>query len=344
MASDLAMNGLSFGYPIVLALAGIFVSLAGWALAREQHRHRKALAAFGEEPLFAASSALPSPRRRRAGQALQAGAIALGLVALARPQLGDQPASLARSGRDVLVLLDLSRSMNAADDSMSRLAIAKRAISQVLAAVPEDRSGLIVFGGSAFLQLPLTGNQAAFRRFLDAATTDDLGDPATDLSNALSAAATAFEHDGERGYQSVLVASDGESGGGDMTSPLARLKGAGIPVFSIGVGSPQGSPVPADSAEAPERWHRDHIGRVVISRLEPGDLLRAARETGGSYVRATPDGLQRLSGELARMEKRTLSSPESTERIDRFQWPLAMALLALVLAPAVATSGRRKRR
>jgi Ca-activated chloride channel family protein len=224
------------------------------------------------------------------------------------------------------------------------LVIAKHAISQVLAAVPEDRSGLIVFGGSAFLQLPLTGNQAAFRRFLDAATTDDLGDPATDLSNALSAAATAFEHDGERGYQSVLLASDGESGGGDVTTPLARLKKAGIPVFSIGIGSPHGAPVPADSAEAPEKWHRDHIGRVVISRLEPGDLLRAARETGGGYVRATPDGVRSLSSELARMEKRTLSSPESTERIDRFQWPVAMALLALVVAPAAATSGRRKRK
>jgi Ca-activated chloride channel family protein len=338
------MNDLSFGYPVILGLAGVLITLAAWAITREQHRHRKALAAFGEEALFAASSALPSPRRRLAGQALQAGAIALGLVALARPQLGDEPASLARNGRDVLVLLDLSRSMNAADDSVSRLVIAKRAISQILAAVPENRTGLIVFGGSAFLQLPLTGNQAAFQRFLDAATTDDLGDPATDLSNALSAAATAFEHDGERGYQSVLVASDGESVGGDVSSPLARLKRAGIPVFSIGVGSPEGSPVPADSAEAPEKWHRDHIGRVVISRLESGDLLRAARETGGAYVRATPDGLHRLSGELARMEKRTFSSPESTERIDRFQWPLAIALLALVLAPAVATSGRSKRR
>jgi Ca-activated chloride channel homolog len=338
------VNDLSFGYPLILGLAGILVSLAGWAIARDRHRQRNALAAFGEEPLFAASSALPSPGRRLAGQALQAGAIALGLIALARPQLGDRPTSLARSGRDVLVLLDLSRSMNAADDSVSRLVTAKRAISQVLAAVPENRSGLIVFGGSAFLQLPLTGNHAAFQRFLDAATTDDLGDPATNLSSALSAAATAFEHDGERGYQSVLLASDGESGGGDVTTPLPRLKKAGIPVFSIGVGSPQGAPVPADSAEAPEKWHRDHIGRVVISRLDEGDLRRAARETGGGYVRATPDGVRSLSSELARMEKRTLSSPESTERIDRFQWPLAMALLALVVAPAAATSGRRKRK
>jgi Ca-activated chloride channel family protein len=141
-----------------------------------------------------------------------------------------------------------------------------------------------------------------------------------------------------------LIASDGESVAGDMTPPLVRLKKAGIPVFSIGIGSLQGSPVPADTSAAPEKWHRDHIGRVVVSRLEEGDLRRAAQETGGVYGRATPDALQRLSTELARMEKRILSSRDSAERIDRFQWPLALALLTLVAAPAAAASRRRGRR
>jgi Ca-activated chloride channel homolog len=346
------MIGLSFGYPLALGLAAILVALASWGLVREHHRQRKALAVFGEESLISASSVLPAPRALLLGKALQTASVLLGLVALARPQLGERPASLARSGRDVLVLLDLSRSMNAVDEEPdpsgatgpSRLAVAKRAISQILAAVPENRSGLVIFGGSAFLQLPLTENHAAFQRFLDAATTDDLGDPTTDLSSALSAAATAFAHEGERGYQSVLIASDGESLGGDVGPPLAKLKAAGVPVFIVGVGSPGGAPVPADSSEAPERWHRDHIGRVVISRLDESDLRRAARETGGSYVRASPDGIAALSRDLARMERRTLSSRESIEHIDRFQWPLALALFALVVSPAVAGSGRKKPR
>jgi Ca-activated chloride channel family protein len=235
-----------------------------------------------------------------------------------------------------LVLLDLSRSMNAADDSVSRLLIAKQVISQVLARTPGHRAGLIVFGGSAFLQLPLTGNHGAFFRFLEAATTDDLGDPTTNLSGALIAAATVFEHEGEKGYQSILVASDGESMGGDLNPALVRLRKAGIPVFSIGIGSTEGAPVPADSIAAPEKWHRDHIGRVVISRLEEGDLRRTALETGGAYTLATPAGINSLAGELARMEKRTLSVRESTERIDRFQWPLALALVALSLAPVAS--------
>ena len=241
--------------------------------------------------------------------------------------------------------------MNAADDDaatsaakgLTRLTVAKRAVAEVLAAAPENRVGLIVFGGSAFLQLPLTGNQDAFRRFLDAASTDDLGDPATNLPNALTAAAIAFEHDGERGYQSVLLVSDGESGG-DVGAPLTRLRRAGIPVFAIGIGTPEGAPVPADSSEAPEKWHRDHIGRVVVSRLEEGDLRRTARETNGMYARWGPDAGRGLGAELARMEKRTLSSRESTERVDRFQWPLALALAALLLEPVLGGARRRRRR
>jgi Ca-activated chloride channel family protein len=337
------MTGLSFQYPMILALGGVVVLLAAWAIARRRDRDQKALAAFGEESLLAVSSSLPSQRKRLLLPALQLGAIACCVIALARPQLGNRPAALAHTGRDLLVLLDLSRSMNAADDSLSRLAVAKHAIVSLLRAAPEDRSGLVVFGGSAFLQLPLTENHAAFERYLDAATTDDIGDPGTDLSSALTAAATTFEHDGEQGYQSVLVVSDGESVEGDIGPALSRLTKAGIPVFCIGVGSPEGAPVPADSSEAPEKWHRDHIGRVVMSRLEEGDLRRAALETGGSYVRATRSGLQEIAAGLSRLAKRRLSSRELTERVDRFQWPLGLALMALALGPLTKPSTRRKR-
>jgi Ca-activated chloride channel family protein len=268
------------------------------------------------------------------------------VVALGRPQLGDRPAPLAHTGRDLLVLLDLSRSMNAAAGAgaENRLAVAKRAVASVLAASPGDRVGLIVFGGSAFLQLPLTSNHPAFQRFLDAASTDDLGDPATSLSSALTAASTTFEHDGERGYQSVLLVSDGENGAGDLGPPLSRLRRAGIPVFAIGVGTTEGAPVPADSTEAPEQWHRDHIGRIVVSRLEEDELRRAARETGGTYIRWSEAAAQSVGTQLNQMEKRTLSSREGTERVDRFQWPLGLALAVLAFEPILGVTLRRKRK
>jgi Ca-activated chloride channel homolog len=332
---------LSFGNPGFLPAAALLVAAAGWWIVRERRRRRRALASYGDEDLLAASSAIPGERTWLAQRFLSAAALGLTLIALARPQLGERPAALVHAGRDVLVLLDLSRSMNATDDSVPRLTLAKRAIAGVLAAAPENRVGLIVFGGSAFLQLPLTSNQSAFQRFLDAASTDDLGDPGTSLASALTAAATAFEHDGERGYQSVLLVSDGEGGSGDVAPALTRLRRARVPVFALGIGSLQGAPVPADSTEAPEKWHRDHIGRIVISRLEEGDLQRAARETNGVYARATSAGVAQLARELARSEKRIIASQESVERIDRYQWPLGLAVLALGLAPL---AGPRKRR
>lgn len=337
------MNDLSFATPVYLLLLAILVPFAWWGLRRQDRRRTEALAIFGDAALLKESSNIPAPRGRLAGQALRVVCLALALVALARPQLGNRPAAMAQTGRDILVLLDLSRSMNAADAEVSRLAVAKDAVSQVLAAAPGSRVGLIVFGGSAFLQLPLTTNHAAFRRFIDAASTDDLGDPATDLSSALAAAATTFEHDGEPGYQSVLLVSDGESSEGDVGPPLTRLRRRGIAIFAIGVGTPEGAPVPADSTEAPEQWHRDHIGRLVLSRLEESDLRRAARETNGLYARWTMQVARSLQAELAKLEKRTISSRESTERVDRFQWPLMGAMLLLVLEPILEASGRRRR-
>ena len=341
------MSTVSFGFPAVLFLL-LLLPFAWWLLQRERRRRVAQLQAFGDESLLADTSTLPVASRQRWGQVLRVGALTFGVVALARPQLGERPASLAQTGRDLLVLLDLSRSMNAAQADTglaeTRLAVAKRAVAAVIAASPGNRVGLIVFGGSAFLQLPLTSSHAAFQRYLDAASTENLGDPSTSLASALTAAATTFEHDGERGYQSVLLVSDGESSADDLAPSLTQLCRAGIPVFAIGVGSPEGAPVPADSAEAPEKWHRDHIGRIVVSRLEEGELRRAARETGGAYLRWSPAAAPGLEAELNQMEKRTISSREGTERVDRFQWPLGLALAALVFEPLLVTTARRRKR
>jgi Ca-activated chloride channel family protein len=338
---------MTFGNPLVLGLLLVMLPLAGWVVARQQRRRKAALDEFGEASLLARASALASDRIRSIRYGVRLGALALGVLALARPQLGNRPASLAETGRDVLVLLDLSRSMNASDvanGKETRLQAAKRAAVEVLAASPGNRMGLIVFGGSAFLQLPLTGDRAAFGRFLEAASTDDIADPSTDLSRALVTAATTFEHDGERGYQTVLLLSDGESREADLAPVLGRLSGAGIPVFAIGFGTTDGAPVPADSSEAPERWHRDHIGRVVQSHLEERDLVRAGRETNGGYARWTPDAGPAVGAELARLEKRTLSSQTSPERADRFQWPLGLALVLLAIEPLLGVSRRRRLR
>jgi len=335
------VSALSFGAPLYLLALAVIGPMLGYALIRQERDRVERLHRFGDEPLLQQTSRVPSRRRRMVRDALTLAAVLLILLTLARPQFGERPGAMGRTGRDLLVVLDLSRSMNAADVEQSRLAVAKQLVRDLLRASPGQRVGLVVFGGSAFLQLPLTGNYAAFQRFLDAASTDDLGDPATDLSNALTAANTAFEHDGERGYQTVLLVSDGESGTGDIGPVLNRLRQARIPVLAVGVGTTQGAPVPADSSEAPEKWHRDNIGRIVLSRLEEGDLRRAARETGGSYYQWSPAIAHDLSESLSRLDRRAITTADTMERVDRFQWPLGFAIGLLVLIPL--TGGRAPR-
>ncbi len=333
---------MSFAYPIVAASLLLVLPLAWWALHRHERWRRVQLEQFGDSGLLKRASAIASDRLHTLRQTLRLSILSLIFLALARPQFGERPASLAESGHDVLVLLDLSRSMNAAQAGTTRLAAAKETVLDLVAGSPGNRFGLVVFGGSAFLQLPLTAEHAAFRRYLHAATTDDLSNPSTDLSRALFAAATAFEHAGERGFQTVLILSDGESVEGDVGPALKRLRQASVPVFAVGVGTAEGAPVPADSSAAPEKWHRDHIGRVVQSRLDEGDLRRAALETNGTYLRWEPGVGKRLVAELTRLEKRTMASRTSAERADRFQWPLGLGILMLATEPMLAARRRRR--
>ncbi len=336
---------MSFAWPLVLLLALVLVPLAARAVLRGLRRRDEELEAFGDPAVLARGSTLGDARvaRRRAG--LQLAAVTLGLLALARPQLGERQAELARTGRDLLLVLDLSRSMTVTDVAPSRLAAAKAAAWETVSASPGDRVGLIVFGGSAFLQLPLTSDHAALKLFLDAASPDDLADPATDLGTALATAGKVFEHEGERGHRAVLVVSDGESGEGDLEAATTSLRAEGIPVFALGVGTPGGGPVPADSSEAPEKFHRDHIGRIAISKLEEHDLRTAAKLTGGAYARADRAADRTsLRDTLAKVRSRTLSARKSAERADRFQWPLALAVAALLGDLALAGLAARRRR
>ena len=333
---------MSFAYPPVLLLLVTVLPAAAWLAWREERRRRAALAAFGDPAVLSRGSALP--HRTGLRWALRIGALALGLVALARPQLGERRGELARTGRDVLVMLDLSRSMNVGDAGGTRLGAARRIGWETVSASPGDRVGLIVFGGSAFLQLPLTSDHAAFKLFLDAASSDDLGDPATDLSAALRTAVSAFEHEGEEGRRAILVLSDGESGEGDMDRALDEVRVAGLSVFAVGIGTAQGGPMPADSADAPDPYHRDHIGRVIVSRIEEADLRRAAEVTGGRYARwDRGEELAALRSGIATIPARTLATQEAPQRADRFQWPLAIAVGLLLAEMVVGVRIERSR-
>ncbi|MGH7498572.1 MAG: VWA domain-containing protein, partial [Gemmatimonadales bacterium] len=333
---------MSFGEPMVLALLAL-VPVAAWIAVQRVRAQRESLRRFGDPALLARGSTLPDEHRAPLRAALPVAALGFGLLALARPQFGERRGEMMQSGRDLLVVLDLSRSMTVTDLSPTRLAVAKRAAWETVSASPGDRVGLEVFGGSAFLQLPLTSDHAAFRLFLDAASPDDLGDPSTDLAGAIGTAARIFEHEGERGHRAVLIVSDGESAEGGMDDALAQLRKEQIPVFAIGIGTAEGGPIPADSTELPDKFHRDHIGRIAISRLEEAELRRAADATGAVFARwDNREERARLTEGLRTLKAGALSSRESPERADRFQWPLAVAVMALLADVALAGARRRR--
>jgi Ca-activated chloride channel family protein len=336
---------VSFGDPVWLAvLAGGVPALAA-VLVLLERRRRRDLDRFGDPRLLAGVSALPEGRRRAAALALTAAGLALATLALARPQLGRQPVVLTRTGRDVVFVLDLSRSMNAEDVPPSRLGAAKRAVRELLERSPGDRVALVVFGGSAFLQVPLTLDRAAFELFLDAADTDDVSDPGTNLEEALRAAGGAFGPDSERRYRVAVLLSDGEELEGEEEAALDDLRRAGVRVLALGVGTPQGAPIPVRAGSRLSGWHRDAAGEVVVSRLREDGLRRAAQATGGRYEPWDGGaGAGRLAAELAGLEKREISSRALVGRAERFQWPLALAVAALLAGSALEARTRGRLR
>jgi len=323
---------MTFVHPLILWLL-LLVPAAVAGLDATERRRQAQLERFGDPSVLARGSALPAPMRRRRRHRLRAVALGLLIVALARPRLGQQPGTMPHTGRDLLVLLDISRSMGAADIQPSRQAAAKQAVLDLVAQLPGDRVGLIVFGGGAFLQLPLVRDQAAFKLFIDAASNANLYDPSTDIAGALKAALAVFEHEGSHGSRAIILVSDGESQPEAIEDVVPALERERIPIIAIGVGTPEGAPVPADSTEAPEKWHRDHIGRVVNSRLEEGVLTRLARETGGAYLRwRTGESPAPLAERLKQVHARVQdSAAASQEQADRFQWPLGAGLLLLLV-------------
>jgi Ca-activated chloride channel family protein len=328
------------------ALALLLVLPALWLLGRHAGRERaESLRRFGDPGLLALSSRLPEAHRIRGYDALRWLALAVLAVALARPQWGRQPRALARTGRDLIVALDLSRSMRVDDAGGMRLRTAKRLAWQLAAARAGDRIGLVIFGGAGFLQLPPTSDLATFQLFLDRATFDDIGDPSTDIAAGLKVAERALRREGTAiGSRAVLLLSDGERSEGPLDPILELYRHARLPVFAVGVGTTPGGRVPADSGSALGPWHLDNIGRPVVSRLDEDALRRIGQESAGAYARwDDPGALETMTRGIANLEARALAAEPANEPTERYQWPLAVAVLLLVteqLLKARATASR----
>ncbi len=264
------------------------------------------------------------------------------IIALARPQWGTKLETLRRRGVDIIVGLDTSYSMNTEDVAPNRLAKAKSEVRALLERLGGDRIGVVTFAGSALVACPLTLDYGAAGLFLDAANTEVIPDPGTSLAAAIETATSAFIAK-ERKYKVLILLTDGEDLEGQVDAAVDKAKDAGVIIYTVGIGTPQGSPIPVrDQKGDIVEYRKDPNGQVVISTLDERSLAEIAARTGGRYFRATTseNEMDALYDDVSQLEKKDLESRLYQNFEDQFQYPLIVALLCL--AGEAWISERRK--
>jgi len=269
-------------------------------------------------------------------------AVALVIVGLAGPQWGARAVMLQRRGLDIVVALDVSRSMLAADVKPNRLERAKREISAVLDRLAGDRIGLVVFSGDAFVQCPLTLDAAAARMLLDATGINSGGRPGTAVSDAIETA-TGMYDESEKQFKVMILVTDGEGTEGDALAAAQTAAEQGIRIYTVGVGTPQGEPIPDyDERGNQIGFKKDENGQVVLSKLDEVTLQKVALASQGRYFRAGPSQMEldALFEELSTLEKKEMEGRLFTEFEQRFHYFLLPAFLLLAIEMALPSRSR----
>ncbi len=329
-----AASDMLFAYLLVPAL----IALAGWARLRK----RRDMERLADAHLLERLTATVSRRAQLVKTILVVSAVGLLVTALARPQFGSRIETVRREGRDVLIALDLSMSMVAEDMAPNRLEKAKFAIADLIDQLDGDRVGLVAFAGEAFVQSPLTLDYGAARLFLNAMEPDMMSVQGTNLGQAVSVALDAFAST-ERRHRVLVVITDGEDHEGEIDDAIARATDEGVVIYTVGIGSTDGVPIPDRSATGQARgFKRDGDGAVVTTRLDEATLQEMADRTGGTYYRASPGGseLAVLAEELAGGEGREFESEQVTLFDEQYQLFLGLAM-ALLVADVLVSDRRR---
>jgi Ca-activated chloride channel family protein len=269
-------------------------------------------------------------------------ALACFILGVANPQIGTRLEEVKRKGIDLVVALDVSLSMKSEDIKPSRLEKAKKDVSDLLRRLHGDRVGMIVFAGEAFVQFPLTADYSAADLFISAVDVESVPTPGTMIGNAIELAQESFNKD-QPTQKAIIVVSDGENTEGDVIGAVEKAKAGGVKVFCIGQGTPEGGPIPIYQNGVRVDYKRDRSGSIVLSKLDETMLQQIASATGGSYRRATSGGdeVGEIFNELSKIEKSELGTVQISGFEDRYQYPLFLGILLLMID--VVLSERRGR-
>jgi Ca-activated chloride channel homolog len=315
-------------------LVPIFACWLWWAFRLK----RKALRQFAEDRLVSVLISGISAGRQVVRAVLFLLFLVFALLALVRPQWGTKLETVKRMGVDIMVVLDTSLSMETQDVVPSRLEKAKHEVKALIDILQGDRVGLIVFAGMSMVNCPLTIDQNAVKLFLDIVDTRVIPRPGTNIGEAIRLATQSFSPQESRHKVLVLV-TDGENLEGDPISAAQEAKAAGVLVFTLGIGTGAGEPIPLrDEKGSVTGYKKDENGSVVVSRLDEASLERIATMTGGKYFRATTgeDELQKIYDSVSQMDKKEFQSKVYLTYVDRFQIPLGIALFFILLESLIS--------
>ena len=274
-----------------------------------------------------------SRRRRILKRVLIVVALSLLVVAWAMPRVGRGTRVIKREGADVVIALDVSASMYAEDLEPSRMEVAKRAVSTIISRLRHDRFALVGFAGASFIHCPLTLDGSALTMFVDFLNPGVVADQSTDIGSAIDESLKALRSSTGRGKAVVLI-TDGEDHGGGVSDALRRAKADGVRIYTLGVGTQGGEPIPIrDSQGSVTAYKRDQKDNVVVSKIDTALLGEIASATEGErYLLGRGDQeISRLVKSVERMEKGILEQRTYEDYAEFFQFPLAICLILLVV-------------
>ena len=313
------------------------VILIGYALLRRGRRAR--IRRFGDEALVRQLMPSWSPSKGWWRTVLFCLGFFCFVVGLARPLLGAKLVERETKGAEIMICLDVSNSMLAQDYSPDRLSRAKLAISRIVDRLQGDRIGLIIFAGSSFVQLPITTDYVSAKMFLNSIDTKSIPVQGTAIGDAIVTAAKGFSAQSEKS-RAIIVITDGENHEDDAVEAAKQVASTGIRVFTVGVGSLQGQPIPKDGD-----LMKDKDGNIVVTRLDEETLKRIASVGNGAYVHAGNDefGLNPILDEIRKLEDERFNSTVFEEYDEQYMYFFAAALFFFVLEMLIGER-RAKRR
>ncbi|MCS1407131.1 MAG: hypothetical protein M2R45_00288 [Verrucomicrobia subdivision 3 bacterium] len=335
---------LRFEHPQILWLVPVVICLLAWFFRWSRRKHQKLINVFVKSRLLAALTVGVSHQRQLVRMGLLTIAVGLLLVALSRPQYGFHWEEVRQKGLDIVVAIDTSKSMLAADIAPNRLERSRLAAFDLMALARRDRLGLVAFAGTAFLQCPLTLDDEAFRQSLNALSTEIIPQGGTALKEALETAKKAFDASNDN-YRAIIIISDGEDHEEGMVEAAEIAAAQGYRVFTVGVGTTSGELLKITDDNGQITYLKDNQGNVVKSSLNEALLRQVATAGQGSYIhlRDTKSLEMLYESGLEPLPKGELSSRLTRQYHERFQWPLALAILCLLAELFVVDQRQVKR-